>query len=223
VAITDLLDDADGVIVTTVPELDQPAGAVPANVRYIGPLIEDAGPDAGWRPAVSGVPLVVVSLGTTPMGEAPVVQRVLDALADEPVQAVATIGDHLDAGTFTVPSNATIVPYVRHAALFPHARVVVSHAGLGTVSAALIHGVPLVCIPLGRDQPANAAHVEAAGAGYTVASTASTDELTSTIMAATADAPVTAAAREMGDVMARYENGGRAVLEVEQLLTRLAE
>jgi len=41
----------------------------------------------------------------------------------------------------------------------------VTHAGLGTVHAALAHGVPLVCLPIGRDQPDNAARVEWHGAG----------------------------------------------------------
>jgi UDP:flavonoid glycosyltransferase YjiC (YdhE family) len=49
--------------------------------------------------------------------------------------------------------------------VLPEAAVVVTHAGLGTVHAALAHGLPLVCLPLGRDQPDNAARVEWHGAG----------------------------------------------------------
>ena len=50
-------------------------------------------------------------------------------------------------------------------AVVPGASVVVCHAGLGTIMAALRHGVPVLCIPLGRDQHANAAAVVAAGVG----------------------------------------------------------
>src|SRR5207244_12075898 len=67
--VTDLLDRATRVLVTTVPELDQPDGPVAANVRYVGPIVEEPGSDRGWAPPrpADGSPLAVVSLGTTPM------------------------------------------------------------------------------------------------------------------------------------------------------------
>ena len=45
------------------------------------------------------------------------------------------------------------------------------------MNAALADGVPLVCLPDGRDQPDNAARVTAAGAGIALSRTASADEL----------------------------------------------
>ena len=54
---------------------------------------------------------------------------------------------------------------VRHGAVLRHADVLVTHAGLGSVHAALAHGVPMVALPLDREQPANAAAVERIGAG----------------------------------------------------------
>ena len=41
----------------------------------------------------------------------------------------------------------------------------VTHAGHGTVIKALAAGVPLVCLPQGRDQRDNAARVQRLGAG----------------------------------------------------------
>ena len=64
-----------------------------------------------------------------------------------------------------LPPNATRTGYVRHGAVLPHADLVIDHAGLGTVLAALAHGLPQLCVPLGRDQPANAAAVSRTGAG----------------------------------------------------------
>ena len=43
--------------------------------------------------------------------------------------------------------------------MLPHAALVVTHAGWQTINAALADGVPLVCVPDGRDQPDNAARV----------------------------------------------------------------
>ena len=61
--------------------------------------------------------------------------------------------------------SVTFAQAVPHAAVLPSVDVVVSHAGLGTVTAALAHGVPLVCHPFGRDQHLNAQRVEAVGRG----------------------------------------------------------
>ena len=79
-----------------------PLATQPSNVRYVGPVLEGPGPDDGWRPpgVDDGRPLVVVGLGTTPMDEGPVLQRVLSALADAPVRVIATVGDHLDPDDF---------------------------------------------------------------------------------------------------------------------------
>ena len=43
--------------------------------------------------------------------------------------------------------------------MFPDAAAVVTHAGHGTIMRALAHGIPLLCLPMGRDQDDNAARV----------------------------------------------------------------
>lgn len=216
--ITDLLDGADRVLVATVSELDRP-DALPENVRYVGPLIEDAGPDARWRPPPGGGPLVVVSMGTTEMDEAPVLQRALDAMTDVPARAFVTVGDHLDASMFRTPPNASISAFVRHAAVLPHARVFVGHAGLGGISAALTFGVPLVCVPIGRDQPTNAAHVEAVGAGRTVTSDAGVEALRAGIVEVLHGDRYRTAAGRVADAIRANGSGARAVEELEQLVS----
>ena len=163
--LADLLDACETVLVTCPAELDEREDEWAPNVRHGGPVLEGAGPDASWQPPAGDGPLVVASMGTTAMGEGPVLARLVEALADEPVRVLVLLGDHLDRGRLPLPANATESGYVRHAAVLPHAALSVNHAGLGTVLAALGHGVPQVCLPLGREQPANARAVERVGAG----------------------------------------------------------
>jgi MGT family glycosyltransferase len=176
----DVLGRAGPVLVLCPAELDAPPVE---GASYVGPVLEDAGPDAGWAPPVGEEPLVAVSLGTTPMDEAPVLQRVLDASAGLPVRVVATVGGHLDPASFPAPPNASVVPCVRHAAVLPHAGALVTHAGLGSVLAALAHGVPMVCLPLGREQPANATAVARVGAGHVLEPDAAPDVVRDAIAA----------------------------------------
>ena len=214
-----LLARADAVLVTSPQELDQP-GDRPANVRYVGPLLESAGPDAGWRPP--GVddsrPIVVVGLGTTPMGEVPVLQRLLSALSEAPVRLLVTVGAHVDVDDLELPSNAHVVGHVRHAALLPWASAIVCHGGLGSVLAALAHGLPVVSVPLGREQPHNAAAVERAGAGLTLATDASGDAIRTAVRRATSDLELRASAARLALAIDELIRAAPAVQALEQHL-----
>jgi UDP:flavonoid glycosyltransferase YjiC (YdhE family) len=111
------------------------------------------------------------------------------------------------------------VRFAPHARLFPSAAIVVTHAGLGTVMMALAHGVPLLCVPLGRDQFFNASRVEAIGAGRVVHSDAGGQTIADAARALIDDAAARAAASRMAATIAGYRNGEAAMLELEDLAT----
>ena len=210
----ELLDRAARVLVTAPAELDT---AAPANGRHVGAVLEEPGPDAAWRPPAGDEPLVVVSPGTTQgLNEEPVVERTLDAVGELPVRAVVNVGAHVDSSAFRVPSNAIVTGYVRHAAVLPHAAAMVTHAGLGSIVAALSHGLPVVCLPLGRDQFHNASRVEAVGAGVTISADASTTEIRDAIDRILSEPSFAEAARPFREV---YDPTAQlAVEELERLL-----
>ena len=214
-----LLTRADTLLVTSLEALDRP-GDRPANVRYVGPVLEGPGPDASWRPrgVDAGRPLVVVSLGTTPMDEVPVLQRLLTALAGAPLRLLVTVGDHVEVEDLEVPDNAQVVGYVRHAALLPWASAVVCHGGLGTVLAALAHSLPVVSVPLGREQPQNAAAVERVGAGLTLAPTASPDEIRTAVQRTVTDLELRAGAARMAMAIDDLVQSNAAVVALEHHL-----
>jgi UDP:flavonoid glycosyltransferase YjiC (YdhE family) len=107
----------------------------------------------------------VVGFSTTFQNHHTRVQQVIDALADWRVRGLVTLGPALDSPGFHAPANVVLCASAPHAQVFPYASAVVTHAGHGTVIRALAHGVPLVCLPPGRDQPGNAARVAFHGAG----------------------------------------------------------
>src|SRR5260221_5427281 len=129
------------------------------NVVHVGPIFEEQPSetkwDLPWQPD-DPVPLVVVGLSSQYMHHEEPMERILQSLADLPVHVLATTGLEMDAAEVRAPEGMVVRQYVPHVAVLPHAAVVVTHAGTGTLMAALSHGVPLVCIPLGRDQPLNA-------------------------------------------------------------------
>ena len=208
----DTLRSLDRLLLCTVESFDR-ASDVPRNATYVGPVLEPEGPDAGWSPPARS--LVVVSMGTTDMDEAPVLQRVLDALAMSPVDVVATVPPHIDRKSLRVPPNAQLTPLVRHAALLPHADLFIGHGGHGGIMAAMAFAVPTVCVPLDRDQPLNAAHLEAVGAGRTVAKDADVATMAEVFEAVRTGSREREGAIGMANAIAAY--GNAAVDAVESL------
>jgi len=117
-----------------------------------------------------------------------------------------------------VASNVHVRRYVRHAAVLPWASAVVTHAGLGTVLAALAHGLPLVCLPLGREQPHNAAAVERVGAGLSLDPSESADTVRGAAVRAVDDLELRAGAARMALRIAELVTSDAAAVEVERLL-----
>lgn len=208
----DQLGRLDRLLVCTIPELDGSA-SLSEGVHFVGPALERVD-DEPWTPPAS--PLVVVSLGTTDMGEGPVLQKVLDACAGLDVRVVATVGDHLDPTSFAVPPNAVVTPLRAHATLLPHADLFVGHAGHGGLMAALAHGLPIVCIPLDRDQPHNASRIAAVGAGVIVDTGAPIAAHRGAIAAALVDERLRSAAQRLSASIAALE--GAPADAVEALL-----
>jgi hypothetical protein len=194
----ELLHDLDVVLVSVPEPLDWPVETEWPNALYLGPTLEPAGPDEGWEPPGGEGPLVAVNLGTTPMGEERALAQVHSAASRIPdVRFIVTVGDHLDPAGFNHAPNTVLSGYVRHAALLPHASVVVSHAGLGTTIAAASHGLPMVCLPLGRDQFNNARRVEELGFGVAIDSGTPPREIAEVIGRTLDDVALRAAAQHL--------------------------
>jgi UDP:flavonoid glycosyltransferase YjiC (YdhE family) len=159
----------DRLVSVVPPALDAPSSVpAPPSLRHAGFLVPRPAPsidDAVTYPTGDD-PTVLVSLGTTSQGQAAQLAHAVDVLSTMAVRAVVTTAGQ--GGGLSSTDNVVVVDYVPHAALLPSTDVVVCHAGLGTVAAALDTGVPLVCLPIDRDQPLNAARVAAVGAGGTV-------------------------------------------------------
>ena len=108
--------------------------------------------------------------------------------------------------------------FVPHQLVMPGASLVVTHAGLGTVMKACVCGVPLVCMPMGRDQFFNAARVEALGAGLTVSVDADAATILDTVRTALDDRSLWANAQHLAGLVATYQGESDAVKRVEQLV-----
>lgn len=167
---------AERILVLTSPTFDYAANLVPANVRYVGPILDDPDWAQPWISPWAETdkrPLVLVGFSSTYQNQGPLLRQVVEALTTLPVRAVVTVGQMLEADEVTSTDNVVVVGSAPHRQILAEASVAVSHCGHGTTMKCLAAGVPMVCIPMGRDQNDTAARVVYHGAGVRLSPSAS--------------------------------------------------
>jgi zeaxanthin glucosyltransferase len=84
----------------------------------------------------------------------------------EGVQVVLSVGKNISPENLgRIPSNAIVVPSAPQLELLKRAALCITHAGLNTALESLAHGVPMLAIPIGYDQPGTAARIAHHGVG----------------------------------------------------------
>ncbi|WP_043630845.1 glycosyltransferase [Nonomuraea candida] len=218
-SVMDAFDRADRLLVLSPRVLDHPGRRFPERLRHIGARLDDPA-WAGERELElpeGDAPLVLVSLSSSFMDQGAVLQRIADALGPLPVRALLTTGPAVAPASIRAPGNVLVVAAAPHNVALRHAAVTVTHAGHGTAVKSLAAGVPLVCVPLGRDQTEVARHVEFAGAGVMVGKSASPRVIGRAVERVLHDASFRREAQRLATEIAAEATPDRAVIELEAL------
>jgi UDP:flavonoid glycosyltransferase YjiC (YdhE family) len=152
----------DLVLAPAPPSFRDPAFPLPPAAVAIRPEGADVPPRrSGPRP------VVYATLGTAFNVESgDLFERLLAGLAEVGAEAIVTVGRGVDPARFgPQPAHVRIAADLPQSEVLPGCAAVVSHGGSGTVMGALAAGLPQVLLPMGADQPHNAARCAALGAG----------------------------------------------------------
>ena len=223
-SVFDQVQRSDRILVLTTASFDFAARArLPAVVVFTGPELDDPSWTRAWQspwPRHAAQPLVVVALGSTFQDQLGAIQRAVDALATLPVRGLVTLGEVFDPGELRLPPNVVALRSAPHRQVLPEARAVISHAGHGTLLKALAHGVPVLAIPLGRDQADNAARLVETGAGLHLGPRASPRRIARGVTRILGEPAFLASARRIAADIARDVAVDRATCELEALAAR---
>ncbi len=205
---------AGRILVLTTEEFVGGTGS-PANLRYVGPqLPPGCEPEPQVRQPEDRIPQVLVCVGTSYQGQGDLLARVVAALGGLPVRGLVGTGRAVGIAE-DPPGNVSIRPWVDHCASLPDTDLVVSHCGLGTIMTSAAFGVPLLGLPLGRDQHRNADHASALGIAHVADPAATVDDLRDLIRTALDDDALHRRARAVAVGMSgRYDVGA---VELENL------
>jgi MGT family glycosyltransferase len=189
---------------------------MPDNVLHVGPQLS-LGPQShlsDGRSERRERPLVLASLSTTYQGQEEALGRIVQALSMLPVDGLVTTGPAVSLPR-PLPSNVEVSAWVPHSEVLPHTALVLTHGGLGTVMASLAHGVPIICMPMGRDQDGNSARVARLGAGLELARDATPEQIADAIQTALRSPGLRHGAERIAAEIRHDIEADRAVRELE--------
>lgn len=152
----------------------------PTPFAHVGPYLEDPTWARSWTPPWSGTetdPLVLATFSSMYQGQDGALRNVIKALGGMPARGLVTLGPVLDVADFPAPANVAVVKSAPHSQVLPHCAAVITHCGHASTLRPLMAGVPLLCLPMGRDQNDNAARVVAAGAGLLLPKDAGAEQI----------------------------------------------
>lgn len=193
---------------------------LPGNVRYVGPIANEPRGDAVWDlpwPPDDPRPLVVISMSSTYMHQESALERLGEAASRLEANVVLSRARAIPADAIAIPASVEVREWLNFEVVLPHAAVLATHGGQATVSFGLVHGVPSLVLPLGRDQSSVGEHLEGSSAGRLLAPDASVDEIHAALLELLRDERYRTGAEALGASMRALGNGRVAIEELERL------
>ena len=212
-------------VVLTSRAFDFASPEPPKHFLYAGPVLDDPAWAEIWQspwPASDRRPLVLVGFSTTFQNQGQVLGRVIEALGTLDVRAVVTTGPSIDRATLPTAANVHVCASAPHSQVLQDAALAITHCGHGTVIRALAAGVPLVCMPMGRDQNDNAARVTARCAGVRLTPKASAEKIRHAVRQVLTQPQYRERARHLGESIVADARQSKAVPELERVAARAA-
>lgn len=147
------------------PQPDHPARFSIAGFSFYDG--EGTVPPSVQRFLEEGPPPLLFTLGTSAVHDSARFVRVaLQSLAALQERAILILDDaHRERLHGGLPGHIHVCGYLPYSRIFPRARIIIHHGGIGTTAQALRAGRPQLVAPYFVDQPDNAARVVRCGAG----------------------------------------------------------
>jgi MGT family glycosyltransferase len=195
-----MVESADCVLVFSYAGFDPLFGEEAGEkVVHVGPFRTASTASSGWVRRLPGRRLVLIALSTTDQNQGATLQRLCDACAQLDIEAVVTTGPMVAADELDTSENVTAIDFVNHDEILPETDLLITHAGHGTVAAGLSYGVPMLCIPFGRDQDLNADRVATLELGTVLDRDSETDVFYRTVRDMLDDDALRQRAKQFGD------------------------
>ncbi|MEU1289634.1 macrolide family glycosyltransferase [Kitasatospora sp. NPDC005856] len=127
-------------------------------ISFVGPCFGDRAHQGRWQRPAGAEKVLLVSLGSAYTNQPDFYRACVEAFGDLPGwRTVLQVGKHTDLAELgEVPDAVEVHRWVPQMSVLAQADAFVTHAGMGGSSEGLFHAVPMIAVPQGVDQFANA-------------------------------------------------------------------
>jgi MGT family glycosyltransferase len=191
---------------------------LPPTVKHVGPRLDDPVWAETWDPPRGDDPLVLVAFSSDFQDQADILRRVVAALGRLRVRGVVTTGKGIDPAELPSEQNVQVVRSAPHADVLAEAAAVITHCGHGSTLKALAAGLPMVCLPIGRDQLDVAARVVHRGAGTRLDPSAEPQAIAAALTDVLEEPNYRRSAERIASAIAEETATDSAVEEIEALI-----
>jgi UDP:flavonoid glycosyltransferase YjiC (YdhE family) len=220
----------------SVPALELPRSDLPAKVRFCGALEgHNVGSNATtallppWfddfvlpSPTTDSRPLILVTSGTLP-GQSidDLILPTISACATLPVRlVVCAVHVPLDP-TIAIPPNVRWAQWIPFEHILPHATLVISSGGYGSITQAFAHGVPIICAGVTEEKPHTGMLAEMTGAGINLRTqTPGVERVRAAVLEMLRNPGFGRKARELGEAYEEADPVGMIAEAVEEVAGR---
>lgn len=209
----------------TVPGFEYPRSDLPPQVHFIGPLLPETTPNftppPWWNDLDQELPVIHVTQGTVATDPEDLIIPTLQALKDESVLVVVTLGvsSAADFGAFPLPKNVRVGPFIPHQFLLPYVDVMVTNGGYNGVQMALAHGIPLVAAGKSEDKSEICARIAWRGVGVDLKTkTPKPDQVRQAVRQVLSDSLYRQHAKQLRTEIAQYHAAEQASTLLEALV-----
>ena len=132
------------------------------NYVFVGPILRES----NEKMEKTEIPTVYISLGTVNNNNRVFYQNCFDALKDENLRVIMSVGEDTDIESLgKIPDNFIVKKYVDQISVLEVSDVFITHCGMNSTSEGLYYGIPLILFPQTTEQKGVANRVKELGAG----------------------------------------------------------
>lgn len=207
----------------TVPEFEYRRANMPANVRFVGPMLPVSPPEVSkpswWQEIVqSDKPVVHVSQGTIATDPDELIVPSIFALADMDVLVVVSSKSLHKVTRNSLPDNVRVADFLPYSEFMQHVDAFVTNGGYGGVHYALAQGVPIVSAGTTEDKLEVGNRVEWSGAGINLrTSKPSTHEIRRAVKKVLTFSRYRNAAKQLSESIRSHDAAGEAAKLISDL------
>ena len=149
------------------------------NYAFVGPILREVTESV----EKTSNPTVYISLGTVNNNNEDFYKNCFNALKDENLNVIMSVGNDIDFESLgKIPNNFTVKKHVDQISVLQITDVFITHCGMNSVSEALYNGIPLVLFPQTAEQKGVANRVTELNAGIFLENIDNPEKIKNTVM-----------------------------------------